>query len=82
MNDREILTLAWQWALRQNELLNTVIPVMLELESCLIEGRKPTPEQVDRWTRLQPEVTQKMLELNADVGQLQRVIDPLLGYDA
>ncbi len=82
MEDRELLKLAWDWALRQDELLKTVLPVMMEMESCLIEDRKPTPEQVGRWTTLQSQVTQKMLELNADVDQLRRAIDPLFGFDA
>jgi hypothetical protein len=82
MEDRELLKLAWDWALRQHELLKTVLPVMMEMESCLIEDRKPTPEQVGRWTTLQSQVTQKMLELNADVDQLRRAIDSLFGFDA
>jgi hypothetical protein len=55
---------------------------MMEMESCLIEDRKPTLEQVGWWTTLQSQVTQKMLELNADVDQLRRAIDPLFGFDA
>jgi hypothetical protein len=82
MEDRELLKRAWDWALRQHELLKTVLPVMMEMESCLIEDRKPTPEQVGRWTTLRSQVTQKMLELNADVDQLRRAIDPLFGFDA
>jgi hemolysin-activating ACP:hemolysin acyltransferase len=77
MEGRELLKLAWDWALRQRELLKTILPVMMEMKSCLIEDRKPTPEQVGRWTTLQSQVTQKMLELNANVDQLRRAIDPL-----
>jgi hypothetical protein len=82
MKDRELLKLAWDWALCQQELLKTVLPVMMEMEGCLIADRKPTPEQVDRWTKLQSQVTEKMLELNTDVNQLHRAIDPLFRLDA
>jgi hypothetical protein len=82
MKDRDLLKLTWDWAQRENELLKTVLPVMMEMSSCLIDDRKPTPEQIDTWTKLQPQVTEKMLELNVDVEQLHRALDPLFRYDA
>jgi hypothetical protein len=82
MKDRDLLKLVWDWGRREHELLKIVLPVMMEIESCLLDDRKPTPEHIRTWTELQPQVTEKMLELNTDVEQLHLALDPLFQFDA
>jgi hypothetical protein len=60
---REALSLTFDWARHQQELLNIVFPAMQEIASCLIDDRKPTREQVDKWGALLPQVTRRMIRL-------------------
>ncbi len=79
---REALSLTYEWAQHQSQLLEIVFPAMQEIARCLIDGRKPTPEQVDRWDALLPEVTRRMQQLNEDAELVRQVVTPLFRFDA
>ena len=80
---REALSLTFDWARHQQELLNIVFPAMQEIASCLIDDRKPTREQVDKWGALLPQVTRRMQELTVDAESVRQAIAPvLLRFDA
>jgi hypothetical protein len=80
---REALSLTFDWARHQQELLNIVFPAMQEIASCLIDDRKPTREQVDKWGALLPQLTRRMQELTVDAESVRQAIAPvLLRFDA
>jgi hypothetical protein len=80
---REALSLTFDWARHQQELLNIVFPAMQEIAGCLIDDRKPTREQVDKWGALLPQVTRRMEVLTVDAESVRQAIAPvLLRFDA
>jgi hypothetical protein len=80
--ERELFISIWRVLLRQNELLQMILPTTHDVARCLIDDRKPNPQQVGAWTELNKRVTQEMLDINAALAELQRSVDPLIGYDS
>jgi hypothetical protein len=79
---RGLLRITWDLVLREHKLLGLMLPTTQDVAKCLIEGRKPTPEQAAAWEEANRIVTQEMLELNAGIAELQQSVDPLIRYDS
>jgi hypothetical protein len=80
--DRAILQMLWDLVLTQRNLLNLMVPTCQAVARTLIEGNKPTPEQVSTWTEINSRVTQATFEVNAGIEKARSAIEPIIHYDA
>lgn len=79
---KNTLVLTWNLAQHQQDLLGLLLPTTHEVARCMMEGRKPSPSQVDTWNAVLQQVTQRMQELTSDFSEVQRAIVPLIEFDA
>lgn len=57
---RALLRMAWDLVLKENALLQEMVPTTQDVAQTLLEGRKPTPEQAAAWSKVNSQVTQGM----------------------
>ena len=79
---RDVLQMIWGLVITQNRLLLLMHPACQDMAKTLMEGRKPTPEQVSAWTELNSQVTGAMLEVSAGIEKVRLAVDPMIGFDA
>jgi hypothetical protein len=78
----EIISLTWDLVQKEHKLLSLVIPTAQDIALCMIEGRKPTPEQVAAWDSINTQVSGRMLQLTADIESVRKAVTPVLRFDA
>jgi len=75
---KQALGLTWQLVQQYHELLGVVVPTAHEIAEHLVQDRKPSPERIDAWTKINDQVTAHMLELNAKLEAVRQTIRPYL----
>lgn len=77
---RRVLRKAMELVSQQNALLNKLVPVAQEMRECLYTERKPSPEEVARWTEVEQIALPALVGITQSFASLQEEASGLPSY--
>jgi hypothetical protein len=74
MEDKTLISLIWQLAMREHQMLHDVLPVAQEMAACLAREGKPDPAELKRWLEVEQKVHRSFGELSESIAGIEQML--------
>jgi len=74
MEDKVLLALIWQLAMREHQMLFEVLPVAQQMGTCLRSHLDPDPEELKRWLAVEEKVHRRFGELTESIAGIEEMV--------